>query len=157
MPPSQVTVTAELLHGLLRFPKLTSSYQVLERTEGEQCERRMLGDGQTHLVLIREEAGVPDTKLSGWVDAMIFVFRLEDESSFQADRISASSPPMVGDARAQTLHTDVGRCSYGETYAACRLDAGPVFREVVQKVVTLLRWRQLLAASKSLPSSLLLL
>lgn len=43
---------------------LAGSYQVLERTEGELGERRMLGNGQTHLVLIREEAGMPDAKSS---------------------------------------------------------------------------------------------
>lgn len=63
-----------------------SSYQVPERIEGEQCEGRMLGDGPAHLVLIPGEAGAPDAKLSGWADAMIFVFSLEFESSFQAMR-----------------------------------------------------------------------
>ena len=37
-------------------------------------------DGQTHLVLIREEAAALGAKLSGWVDSVIFVFSLEDVS-----------------------------------------------------------------------------
>ncbi|KAH0514754.1 Arf-GAP with GTPase, ANK repeat and PH domain-containing protein 2 [Microtus ochrogaster] len=115
---------------------------------------------------------MPDAKLSGWADAMIFVFSLEDESNFQAvspcvaelpsrGRMRRSSPGFGWDPGQDQcllssnggLGTDVGRYSYWETYAACGLDVGQVFREVVQKVVTLHRWRQLLAACKSLPSS----
>ncbi|XP_055468017.1 arf-GAP with GTPase, ANK repeat and PH domain-containing protein 2 isoform X2 [Psammomys obesus] len=159
---------------------LTGSYQVLEKTESEQYKKEMLVDGQTHLVLIREEAGAPDAKFSGWVDAVIFVFSLEDESSFQAvsrlhgqlsslrgegrgglalalvgtqDRISASSPRVVGDARARALCTDMKRCSYYETCATYGLNVDRVFQEVAQKVVTLRKQQQLLAACKSLPSS----
>lgn len=159
---------------------LTGSYQVLEKTESEQYKKEMLVDGQTHLVLIREEAGAPDAKFSGWADAVIFVFSLEDESSFQAvshlhgqlislrgegrgglalalvgtqDRISASSPRVVGDARARALCTDMKRCSYYETCATYGLNVDRVFQEVAQKVVTLRKQQQLLAACKSLPSS----
>ncbi|XP_021060077.1 arf-GAP with GTPase, ANK repeat and PH domain-containing protein 2 isoform X1 [Mus pahari] len=159
---------------------LTGSYQVLEKTESEQYKKEMLVDGQTHLVLIREEAGAPDAKFSGWADAVIFVFSLEDENSFQAvsrlhgqlsslrgegrgglalalvgtqDRISASSPRVVGDARARALCTDMKRCSYYETCATYGLNVDRVFQEVAQKVVTLRKQQQLLAACKSLPSS----
>ncbi|XP_028607977.1 arf-GAP with GTPase, ANK repeat and PH domain-containing protein 2 isoform X2 [Grammomys surdaster] len=159
---------------------LTGSYQVLEKTESEQYKKEMLVDGQTHLVLIREEAGAPDAKFSGWADAVIFVFSLEDESSFQAvsrlhgqlsalrgegrgglalalvgtqDRISATSPRVVGDARARALCTDMKRCSYYETCATYGLNVDRVFQEVAQKVVTLRKQQQLLAACKSLPSS----
>ncbi|XP_006859560.1 PREDICTED: arf-GAP with GTPase, ANK repeat and PH domain-containing protein 2-like isoform X3 [Chrysochloris asiatica] len=159
---------------------LTGSYQVLEKIESEQYKKEMLVDGQTHLVLIREEAGAPDAKFSGWADAVIFVFSLEDENSFQAvsclhgqlsslrgegrgglalalvgtqDRISASSPRVVGDTRARALCADMKRCSYYETCATYGLNVDRVFQEVAQKVVTLRKQQQLLAACKSLPSS----
>ncbi|XP_036750701.2 arf-GAP with GTPase, ANK repeat and PH domain-containing protein 2 isoform X7 [Manis pentadactyla] len=159
---------------------LTGSYQVLEKTESEQHKKEMLVEGQTHLVLIREEAGAPDAKFSGWADAVILVFSLEDENSFQAvsrlhgqlsslrgegrgslalalvgtqDRISASSPRVVGDARARALCADMKRCSYYETCATYGLNVDRVFQEVAQKVVTLRKQQQLLAACKSLPSS----
>lgn len=159
---------------------LTGSYQMLEKTESEQHKKEMLVDGQTHLVLIREEAGPPDAKFSGWADAVILVFSLEDENSFQAvsrlhgqlsslrgegrgglalalvgtqDRISASSPRVVADARARALCADMKRCSYYETCATYGLNVDRVFQEVAQKVVTLRKQQQLLAACKSLPSS----
>ncbi|GAB1295644.1 Arf-GAP with GTPase, ANK repeat and PH domain-containing protein 2 [Apodemus speciosus] len=150
------------------------------RLRSEQYKKEMLVDGQTHLVLIREEAGGTRCQFSGWADAVIFVFSLEDESSFQAvsclhgqlslppgegrgglalalvgtqDRISASSPRVVGDARARALCTDMKRCSYYETCATYGLNVDRVFQEVAQKVVTLRKQQQLLAACKSLPSS----
>nr|XP_019597796.1 PREDICTED: arf-GAP with GTPase, ANK repeat and PH domain-containing protein 2 isoform X3 [Rhinolophus sinicus] len=159
---------------------LTGSYQLLEKTESEQHKKEMLVDGQTHLVLIREEAGAPDAKFSGWADAVILVFSLEDENSFQAvsrlhgqlsslrgegrgglalalvgtqDRISPSSPRVVDDTRARALCTDMKRCSYYETCATYGLNVDRVFQEVAQKVVTLRKQQQLLAACKSLPSS----
>ncbi|XP_075407489.1 arf-GAP with GTPase, ANK repeat and PH domain-containing protein 2 [Tenrec ecaudatus] len=159
---------------------LTGSYQVLEKTESEQHKKEMLVDGQTHLVLIREEAGAPDAKFSSWADAVIFVFSLEDENSFQAvsclhgqlsslrgegrgglalalvgtqDRISATSPRVVGDARARALCAEMKRCSYYETCATYGLHVDRVFQEVAQKVVTFRKQQQLLAACKSLPSS----
>ncbi|XP_074125916.1 arf-GAP with GTPase, ANK repeat and PH domain-containing protein 2 isoform X1 [Sminthopsis crassicaudata] len=159
---------------------LTGSYQVLEKTESEQHKKEMLVDGQSYLLLIREEAGAPDAKFSGWADAVIFVFSLEDENSFQTvsrlhvqlnslrgenrgglalalvgtqDRISASSPRVVGDARARALCGEMKRCSYYETCATYGLNVDRVFQEVAQKVVTLRKQQQLLAACKSLPSS----
>ena len=78
---------------------------------GGQFKREVTVDGQSHLLLIREEAGAPDAKVGGvgggrqpggqrvglspdpllvpppqfanWADAVIFVFSLEDEGSFQ--------------------------------------------------------------------------
>uniref|UniRef100_G3W5A1 ArfGAP with GTPase domain, ankyrin repeat and PH domain 2 n=1 Tax=Sarcophilus harrisii TaxID=9305 RepID=G3W5A1_SARHA len=124
---------------------------------------------------------IPELRLfSGWADAVIFVFSLEDENSFQAvsrlhvqlnslrgesrgglalalvgtqDRISASSPRVVGDARARALCGEMKRCSYYETCATYGLNVDRVFQEVAQKVVTLRKQQQLLAACKSLPSS----
>uniref|UniRef100_A0A6I8P1F4 ArfGAP with GTPase domain, ankyrin repeat and PH domain 2 n=1 Tax=Ornithorhynchus anatinus TaxID=9258 RepID=A0A6I8P1F4_ORNAN len=161
---------------------LTGSYQALEKTESEQHKKEMLVEGQSYLLLIREEGSAPDAKFSGWADAVIFVFSLEDERSFQAvgqlhrqltalrgenrggpglalalvgtqDRISASSPRVVADARARALCGDMKRCSYYETCATYGLNVERVFQEVAQKVVTLRKQQQLLAACKSLPSS----
>ncbi|XP_010788599.1 arf-GAP with GTPase, ANK repeat and PH domain-containing protein 2-like [Notothenia coriiceps] len=62
---------------------ITGSYVALEKTEGGRYKKEVLVDGQSHLLLIREEAGPPDAQFSSWVDAVILVFSLENESSFQ--------------------------------------------------------------------------
>ncbi|NXP64608.1 AGAP2 protein, partial [Chloropsis cyanopogon] len=50
---------------------------------GGQFKREVTVDGQSHLLLIREEAGAPDAQFASWADAVIFVFSLESESSFE--------------------------------------------------------------------------
>ncbi|NWT07398.1 AGAP2 protein, partial [Mionectes macconnelli] len=50
---------------------------------GGQFKREVMVDGQSHLLLIREEAGAPDAQFANWVDAVILVFSLESESSFE--------------------------------------------------------------------------
>ncbi|NXK01348.1 AGAP2 protein, partial [Corythaixoides concolor] len=50
---------------------------------GGQFKREVTVDGQSHLLLIREEAGAPDATFASWADAVIFVFSLENESSFE--------------------------------------------------------------------------
>ncbi|XP_062453083.1 arf-GAP with GTPase, ANK repeat and PH domain-containing protein 2 [Rhea pennata] len=157
---------------------LTGSYVGLEPTESGQFKREMMVDGQSHLLLIREEGGPPDAKFANWADAVIFVFSLENESSFEEvtqlhellsshrgtgdvalalvgtqDKISSSNPRVIEDARAQALCGDMKRCLYYETCATYGLNVDRVFTEVAQKVVALRKQQQLLASCKSLPSS----
>ncbi|NXH42513.1 AGAP2 protein, partial [Dicaeum eximium] len=111
-------------------------------------------------------------------DAVIFVFSLESESSFEEvtrlhallsdlrgtgdvalalvgtqDKISSSSPRAVEDARARALCGDTRRCLYYETCATYGLNVDRVFTEVAQKAVALKKQQQLMASCKSLPSS----
>ncbi|KAF1498067.1 Arf-GAP with GTPase, ANK repeat and PH domain-containing protein 2, partial [Megadyptes antipodes antipodes] len=139
---------------------------------GGQFKREVMVDGQSHLLLIREEGGTPDAKVCGgwgpggpcwpvlspdprprppqfasWADAVIFVFSLENESSFEEvtqlhallsgyrgagevalalvgtqDKISSSNPRVIEDARAQALCGDMKRCLYYETCATYGLN-----------------------------------
>ncbi|XP_061299986.1 arf-GAP with GTPase, ANK repeat and PH domain-containing protein 2 isoform X3 [Pezoporus flaviventris] len=157
---------------------LTGSYVGLEPTESGQFKREVTVDGQSHLLLIREEGGPPDPEFASWADAVIFVFSLESEGSFQEvvklhellvthrgaaevalalvgtqDKISSSSPRVVEDARARALCGDMRRCLYYETCATYGLNVDRVFTEVAQKVVALRKQQQLVASCKSLPSS----
>ncbi|XP_072214019.1 arf-GAP with GTPase, ANK repeat and PH domain-containing protein 2 isoform X2 [Excalfactoria chinensis] len=157
---------------------LTGSYVGLEPTESGQFKREVTVDGQSHLLLIREEAGAPDAKFSSWADAVIFVFSLEDEPSFEEaarlhqllgahrdpaelvlalvgtqDKISSSNPRVVDDGRAQALCGAMKRCLYLETCATYGLNVERVFTEVAQKVAALRKQQQLVASCKSLPSS----
>ncbi|XP_040437439.1 LOW QUALITY PROTEIN: arf-GAP with GTPase, ANK repeat and PH domain-containing protein 2 [Falco naumanni] len=157
---------------------LTGSYVGLEPTESGQFKREVTVDGQSHLLLIREEGGAPDARFASWADAVIFVFSLENESSFEEvtqlhallsgyrgtsevalalvgtqDKISSSNPRVIEDARAQALCGDMRRCLYYETCATYGLNVERVFTEVAQKVVALKKQQQLLASCKSLPST----
>uniref|UniRef100_A0A8C6XC42 ArfGAP with GTPase domain, ankyrin repeat and PH domain 2 n=1 Tax=Naja naja TaxID=35670 RepID=A0A8C6XC42_NAJNA len=157
---------------------LTGSYLGLEPAEGELFKKEVVVDGQSHLLLIREEAGPPDAKFANWADAVIFVFSLENEASFQEltqfyglltnyravsdmalalvgtqDKISASNPRVIEDSRARALCTEMRRCLYYETCATYGLNVDRVFSEVAQKIVNLKKQQQLLASCKSLPST----
>ncbi|XP_030410456.1 arf-GAP with GTPase, ANK repeat and PH domain-containing protein 2 isoform X2 [Gopherus evgoodei] len=157
---------------------LTGSYLGLEPAESGQFKKEVVVDGQSHLLLIREEGGAPDVKFASWVDAVIFVFSLENEDSFQEvsqyynlltsyrspsevavalvgtqDKINSTNPRVIEDPQARALCSDMKRCLYYETCATYGLNVDRVFSEVAQKVVTLKKQQQLLASCKSLPST----
>ncbi|OWK04497.1 hypothetical protein Celaphus_00002799, partial [Cervus elaphus hippelaphus] len=50
---------------------------------GGRFKKEIVVDGQSYLLLIRDEGGPPEAQFAMWVDAVIFVFSLEDEISFQ--------------------------------------------------------------------------
>ncbi|XP_068123514.1 arf-GAP with GTPase, ANK repeat and PH domain-containing protein 2 isoform X3 [Hyperolius riggenbachi] len=156
---------------------VTGSYLALEAPESDQFKKEISVEGQSYLLLIREEAGAPDAKFSNWVDGVIFVFSLENEASFQdifqyyallanyrtvsdvavalvgtQDKISSNNPRVIEDVRARGLCYDMKRCMYYETCATYGLNVDRVFSEVAQKVLALKRQQQLLSC-KSLPSS----
>ncbi|XP_078544833.1 arf-GAP with GTPase, ANK repeat and PH domain-containing protein 2 isoform X2 [Lissotriton helveticus] len=157
---------------------VTGSYVGVESSESAQFKKEVVVDGQSHLLLIREEGGAPDAKFASWVDAVIFVFSLENEASFQdifqyysllanyravsdivialvgtQDKINSNNKRVVDDARARALCADMKRCMYYETCATYGLNVDRVFNEVAQKIVTMKKQQQLLASCKSLPSS----
>ncbi|XP_053907657.1 arf-GAP with GTPase, ANK repeat and PH domain-containing protein 2 [Cuculus canorus] len=156
---------------------LTGSYVGLEATESGQFKREVTIDGQSHLLLIREESGAPDAKFAAWVDAVILVFSLENEKSFEEasrlhallsahrggaevplalvgtqDRVSACSPRAVADGRARDLCARAKRALYYETCATYGLNVERVFTEVAQQALAL-KQQLLVASCKSLPSS----
>ncbi|NXD45899.1 AGAP1 protein, partial [Copsychus sechellarum] len=114
-----------------------------------------------------------------WVDAVIFVFSLEDEVSFQTvyhyysrmanyrntseipmvlvgtqDAISSTNPRVIDDARARKLSNDLKRCTYYETCATYGLNVERVFHDVAQKIVSTKKKQQLsIGPCKSLPNS----
>ncbi|KAG1669938.1 Centaurin-gamma-1A [Nymphon striatum] len=63
---------------------LTGSYMQEESPEGGRFKKEIVIDGQSYLLLIRDEGGIPESQFTSWVDAVIFVFSLENESSFGA-------------------------------------------------------------------------
>uniref|UniRef100_A0A1B6K9Y5 Centaurin-gamma-1A n=1 Tax=Graphocephala atropunctata TaxID=36148 RepID=A0A1B6K9Y5_9HEMI len=139
---------------------LTGSYMQEESPEGGRFKKEILLDGQSHLLLIRDEGGPPELQFTAWVDAVIFVFSLENEASFNAiynyytkmahyrnsaeiplilvgtqDAISENNPRVIDDARARKLASDLKRCSYYETCATYGLNVERVFQDACQKIV----------------------
>ncbi|KAK1195335.1 AGAP3 protein, partial [Pygoscelis papua] len=158
---------------------LTGTYVQEESPEGGRFKKEIVVDGQSYLLLIRDEGGPPELQFAAWVDAVVFVFSLEDEISFQTvynyylrlcsyrntaevpmvlvgtqDAISATNPRVIDDSRARKLSNDLKRCTYYETCATYGLNVERVFQDVAQKVVALRKKQQLsIGPCKSLPNS----
>lgn len=49
---------------------------------GGRFKKEVVIDGQSFLLLIRDEGGSPEMQFAHWCDAVIFVFSLENENSF---------------------------------------------------------------------------
>uniref|UniRef100_A0A674F098 ArfGAP with GTPase domain, ankyrin repeat and PH domain 3 n=1 Tax=Salmo trutta TaxID=8032 RepID=A0A674F098_SALTR len=144
-----------------------------------EWKKEMVVDGQSYLLLIRDEGGPPELQFAAWVDAVVFVFSLEDEISFQTvynyflrlssyrntaevpmvlvgtqDAISAANPRVIDDSRARKLSNDLKRSTYYETCSTYGLNVERVFQDVAQKVVALRKKQQLsIGPCKSLPNS----
>ncbi|XP_047225058.1 arf-GAP with GTPase, ANK repeat and PH domain-containing protein 2 isoform X2 [Girardinichthys multiradiatus] len=154
---------------------ITGSYAAIEKPEGGRYKKEVLVDGQSHLLLIREEAGAPDAQFCSWVDAVIMVFSLENEASFQElyqlysqlsahrsdiqvivvgtqDKISSTNPRVIEDQRARQLCIDVKHSLFYETCATYGFNVDRVFSEAAQKIVAQKKQAALLAC-KSLPNS----
>ncbi|KAL7044019.1 hypothetical protein ACKWTF_001746 [Chironomus riparius] len=131
-----------------------------ESPEGGRFKKEVQIDNQSYLLLIRDEGGSPELQFSAWVDAVIFVFSLENEASFNAiyayytkmshyrnvenipiilvgtqDAICERCPRIIDDSRARKLANDLKRCSYFETCATYGLNVERVFQEACQKIV----------------------
>uniref|UniRef100_A0A8D2ZCN1 Small monomeric GTPase n=1 Tax=Scophthalmus maximus TaxID=52904 RepID=A0A8D2ZCN1_SCOMX len=158
---------------------LTGTYVQEESPEGGRFKKEIVVDGQSHLLLIRDEGGPPEAQFALWVDAVIFVFSLEDEISFQTvyhyfsrlanfrnaaelplvlvgtqDAISSANPRVIDDSRARKLSNDLKRCTYYETCATYGLNVERVFQDVAQKIVATRKKQQLsIGPCKSLPNS----
>ncbi|KAG5891813.1 hypothetical protein JTB14_027776 [Gonioctena quinquepunctata] len=139
---------------------LTGSYMQEESPEGGRFKKEIVIDNHSYLLLIRDEGGPPELQFTAWVDAVIFVFSLENESSFNAifnyytkmshyrnaaeiplilvgtqDAISENNPRVIDDSRARKLASDLKRCTYYETCATYGLNVERVFQDACQKIV----------------------
>ncbi|RXM30013.1 Arf-GAP with GTPase, ANK repeat and PH domain-containing protein 1 [Acipenser ruthenus] len=181
VPELKVGIVGNLASGksALVHRYLTGTYVQEESPEGGRFKKEIVVDGQSYLLLIRDEGGPPETQFALWVDAVIFVFSLEDEISFQTvyhyysrmanyrntadipmvlvgtqDAISSANPRVIDDARARKLSNDLKRCTYYETCATYGLNVERVFQDVAQKIVATRKKQQLsIGPCKSLPNS----
>nr|XP_029538970.1 arf-GAP with GTPase, ANK repeat and PH domain-containing protein 1-like isoform X1 [Oncorhynchus nerka] len=157
---------------------MTGSYLPLENPDEGRYKKEVLVDGNSHMLLIREETGPPDAQMANWVDGVILVFSLENEASLQEvyrnyselgshrniaeipfivvgtqDKITSTNPRVIEDARARQLCSDVRRCTYYETCATYGLNVNRVFTEAAHKIMAVKKQAALLASCKSLPNS----
>ncbi|KAM9328041.1 arf-GAP with GTPase, ANK repeat and PH domain-containing protein 1 isoform 2-T2 [Pholidichthys leucotaenia] len=181
VPELKVGIVGNLASGksALVHRYLTGTYVQEESPEGGRFKKEIVVDGQSHLLLIRDEGGPPEAQFALWVDAVIFVFSLEDEISFQTvyhyfsrlanyrntadlplvlvgtqDAISSVNPRVIDDSRARKLSNDLKRCTYYETCATYGLNVERVFQDVAQKIVANRKKQQLsIGPCKSLPNS----
>ncbi|XP_077568133.1 arf-GAP with GTPase, ANK repeat and PH domain-containing protein 1 isoform X2 [Stigmatopora nigra] len=186
VPELKVGIVGNLASGksALVHRYLTGTYVQEESPEadvdaGGRFKKEMVVDGQSHLLLIRDEGGPPESQFALWVDAVIFVFSLEDEISFQTvyhyfnrlanyrnaadlplvlvgtqDAINSTNPRVIDDSRARKLSNDLKRCTYYETCATYGLNVERVFQDVAQKIVASRKKQQLsIGPCKSLPNS----
>uniref|UniRef100_A0A8B9R328 ArfGAP with GTPase domain, ankyrin repeat and PH domain 3 n=1 Tax=Astyanax mexicanus TaxID=7994 RepID=A0A8B9R328_ASTMX len=188
VPELKVGIVGNLSSGksALVHRYLTGTYvqeespeDVLLSDAGGRFKKEIVVDGQSYLLLIRDEGGPPELQFAAWVDAVVFVFSLEDEISFQTvynyflrlssyrnaaevpmvlvgtqDAISATNPRVIDDARARKLSNDLKRSTYYETCSTYGLNVERVFQDVAQKVVALRKKQQLaIGPCKSLPNS----
>jgi len=141
---------------------LTGSYMQEESPEGGRFKKEVVVDGQSYLLLIRDEGGPPELQFTSWVDAIVFVFSLENDNSFSAiynyyakmaqfrnlqdvplilvgtqDAIGEKNPRIIEESRARKLSTDLNRCAYYETCATYGLNVERVFQDACQKIVQL--------------------
>uniref|UniRef100_A0A8C4QZS2 ArfGAP with GTPase domain, ankyrin repeat and PH domain 1 n=1 Tax=Eptatretus burgeri TaxID=7764 RepID=A0A8C4QZS2_EPTBU len=181
VPELKVGVLGNLASGksALVHRYLTGFYIQEESPEGGRFKKEVVVDGQSYLMLIRDEGGPPEPQFASWVDAVIFVFSLEDEISFQMvynyygrltslcstaelplllvgtqDAIGPTNPRLIDDSQARKLAGELKRCSYYETCATYGLNVERVFQDVAQKIVMTRKKQQLsIGQCKSLPSS----
>ncbi|XP_054979393.1 arf-GAP with GTPase, ANK repeat and PH domain-containing protein 1 isoform X2 [Sorex araneus] len=181
VPELKVGIVGNLASGksALVHRYLTGTYVQEESPEGGRFKKEIVVDGQSYLLLIRDEGGPPEAQFAMWVDAVIFVFSLEDEISFQTvyhyysrmanfrntsdiplvlvgtqDAISSNNPRVIDDSRARKLSSDLKRCTYYETCATYGLNVERVFQDVAQKIVATRKKQQLsIGPCKSLPNS----
>nr|XP_034995059.1 arf-GAP with GTPase, ANK repeat and PH domain-containing protein 1 isoform X2 [Zootoca vivipara] len=181
VPELKVGIVGNLASGksALVHRYLTGTYVQEESPEGGRFKKEIVVDGQSYLLLIRDEGGPPEAQFAMWADAVIFVFSLEDEISFQTvyhyysrmanyrntneipmvlvgtqDAISSSNPRVIDDGRARKLSNDLKRSTYYETCATYGLNVERVFQDVAQKIVATRKKQQLsIGPCKSLPNS----
>uniref|UniRef100_H2MT15 ArfGAP with GTPase domain, ankyrin repeat and PH domain 3 n=1 Tax=Oryzias latipes TaxID=8090 RepID=H2MT15_ORYLA len=161
------------------FMSLFHSFMDSCQFKSGRFKKEIVVDGQSYLLLIRDEGGPPELQFAAWVDAVVFVFSLEDEISFQTvynyflrlssyrntaevpmvlvgtqDAISAANPRVIDDSRARKLSNDLKRCTYYETCSTYGLNVERVFQDVAQKIVAMRKKQQLsIGPCKSLPNS----
>uniref|UniRef100_A0A5S6NXZ5 Arf-GAP with GTPase, ANK repeat and PH domain-containing protein 1 n=1 Tax=Xenopus tropicalis TaxID=8364 RepID=A0A5S6NXZ5_XENTR len=166
VPELKVGIVGNLASGksALVHRYLTGTYVQEESPEGGRFKKEIVVDGQSYLLLIRDEGGPPEAQVRiikiQWFGPItthsppfhipIFLRLI----CLLTDAISCSNPRVIDDSRARKLSNDLKRCTYYETCATYGLNVERVFQDVAQKIVATRKKQQLsIGPCKSLPNS----
>ncbi|KAL4001723.1 putative GTPase activating protein for Arf family protein [Acanthocheilonema viteae] len=141
---------------------LTGAYTNEESPEGGRFKKEVVLDGQSYLLLIRDEGSAPpDYQFAQWVDAVIFVFSLESQESIETalhyyeqmakyrnineipvmmvatqDAVTESNPRVISEQEGRQMAKNLPKCSaYYETCSTYGLNVDRVFKDACQKIV----------------------
>ncbi|CAK9304505.1 unnamed protein product [Gordionus sp. m RMFG-2023] len=150
----------------LVYRYLTGRYTQEDGLDGGRYKKEVKLNGQSYLLLLRDEAGPPDQQFSDWIDAVIFVFSVENENSFQTvynyysklsymrklidipvflvgtqDYVSASNRATIDEAKTKKLSDDLRACAYYETCSTYGLGIDKMFLDVCEKILERDQWK----------------
>uniref|UniRef100_A0A7N5ZW81 Arf-GAP with GTPase, ANK repeat and PH domain-containing protein 3 n=1 Tax=Anabas testudineus TaxID=64144 RepID=A0A7N5ZW81_ANATE len=161
VPELKVGIVGNLSSGksALVHRYLTGTYVQEESPEGGRFKKEIVVDGQSYLLLIRDEGGPPELQFAAWVDAVVFVFSLEDEISFQtvynyflrlsSYRNTAEVPMVLVGTQESAIINNMKKIN-----EPCVNVSLPLSPPVAQKVVAMRKKQQLsIGPCKSLPNS----
>ncbi|CAG9535978.1 unnamed protein product, partial [Cercopithifilaria johnstoni] len=141
---------------------LTGAYTNEESPEGGRFKKEVVLDGQSYLLLIRDEgSAAPDYQFAQWIDAVIFVFSLESQESIETalhyyqqmakfrnvneipvmmvatqDAVTESNPRVISEQEGRQMAKNLPKCSaYYETCSTYGLNVDRVFKDACQKIL----------------------
>ncbi|ETN86363.1 Miro-like protein [Necator americanus] len=135
---------------------LTGTFTAEESPEGGRFKKEVFIDGLSHLLLIRDEGSAsPDVQFSLWADAVIFVYSVDNQESFERvrhfyshmnkfrnvaempvllvgtkDTLSEKNPRVISEEEGKQMANHLKRCAYYETCATYGLNVERVFKDV---------------------------
>ncbi|VDD89392.1 unnamed protein product [Enterobius vermicularis] len=134
---------------------LTGAYTNEESPEGGRFKKEVVVDGQSYLLLIRDEGGgTPEYQFSQWFDAVVFVFSLDSRESFETvlryysqmakcrnlsdvsvllvgtqDTLSETNPRVIDEQEGRQMAKNIPRCTYYETCSTYGLNVERLFKD----------------------------
>ncbi|EPB74518.1 GTP-binding domain protein [Ancylostoma ceylanicum] len=140
---------------------LTGTFTAEESPEGGRFKKEVFIDGLSHLLLIRDEGSAsPDVQFSLWADAVIFVYSVDNQESFERvrhfyshmnkfrnvadmpvllvgtkDTLSEKNPRVITEEEGKQMANHLKRCAYYETCATYGLNVERVFKDACCKIL----------------------
>ncbi|KAK6026622.1 Miro-like protein, partial [Ostertagia ostertagi] len=128
---------------------------------GGRFKKEVFIDGLSHLLLIRDEGSAsPDVQFSLWADAVIFVYSVDNQESFERirhfynhmnkfrnvadmpvllvgtkDTLSEKNPRVISEEEGKQMANHLKRCAYYETCATYGLNVERVFKDACCKIL----------------------